>query len=529
MSSPKTIYLIDGSAYLYRAFHAIRNLSNSKGLPTNATYGFTTMLMKLIKERSPEYLAMFFDMKGPTFRHAMYDQYKANRPPMPAEMAQQIPWIKQVVAAFSIPIIEKQGFEADDLIGTLSRRAVEAGFHVVMVTGDKDFMQLVGDGCEMWDPMKEKRTDPATVKSALGITPEQVIDMLGLTGDTADNIPGVPGIGPKTAVKLIAEYGSIQGIYDNLDALKSKKAMHKKLVENREEALLSRKLVVIDRFVDLDPTLQDLETFKMGRPDKAALADLFKTLEFRRLQQEFFEAEPTPEKHYRCLNHLDEIEGVLDALRADLNIPLPHANVPIANTDGGPEDTDTTSHRDLSNSLFNRPVFAIDTETTSPHPMRADLVGISFSWEAHTAYYIPVGHVAPAGITLESDAPLSQPDKAAVLALFRPLLEDPSILKVGQNIKYDYIVLTKQGIRMQGMYFDTMIASYLLNPSQRGHSLDQLALNLLGHQTIKFDEVTGKGKNQILFSEVAIDNRHPLRLRGCRHYLAALQDIEKTH
>ena len=513
MTPPKEIYLIDGSAYLYRAFHAIRNLSNAKGLPTNATYGFTTMLMKLIKERSPEYLAMFFDMKGPTFRHEMYDQYKANRPPMPEEMAQQIPWIKQVVTAFSIPIVEKQGFEADDLIGTLSRRASEAGFHVVMVTGDKDFMQLVGDGCEMWDPMKEKRTDPATVKAELGITPDQVIDMLGLTGDTADNIPGVPGIGPKTALKLIAEYGSIQGIYDNLDALTSKKAMHKKLVENREQALLSRKLVVIDRFVDLDPALQDLETFKMGKPDKAALADLFKTLEFRRLQQEFFEAEPSPEKHYRCLTDLDEIEKVLNQLKEHLNgssrskkglAPLQKNDTPSAREAAPP-------HGDKAVAAVHAdpPVFAIDTETTSPHPMRADLVGISFSWEAHTAYYIPVGHVAPEGITLESAASLSQPDKTAVLALFKPILEDPSILKVGQNIKYDYIVLAKQGIRMQGMYFDTMIASYLLNPSQRGHSLDQLALNLLGHKTIKYDEVTGKGKNQILFSEVAMDTATP--------------------
>lgn len=539
MTSSRSIYLIDGSAYLYRAFHAIRNLSNSKGMPTNAVYGFTTMLLKLLKERSPEYVAMFFDMKGPTFRHEMYDQYKANRPPMPDEMAQQIPWIKKVVTAMGVPIIEKQGFEADDLIGTCARLALEADFHVVMVTGDKDFMQLVSDGCEMWDPMKEKRTDVATVKTELGISPEQVIDMLGLTGDTSDNIPGVPGIGPKTALKLIADYGSIQGIYDNIDALKSKKAMHKKLVDHREDAFLSRKLVVIDRFVSLASEEGEIENLKIGEPDNDALSELFKTLEFRKLQQEFFEAQPVPEKHYHCLTDIDAIDKVLGTLKAhlkgapvskkgadsaldkDRSSDQKRRSVESPSKKGPVDKKDIAESKKMSaDDLFRSPVFAIDTETTSPHPMFADLVGISFSWEPHIAYYIPLGHVtlrsgddeldfAPHDTHNPLDNTPIQPDKSAVLARFKPILEDSAILKVGQNIKYDAIVLAKQGIEMQGMHFDTMIASYLLNPSFRGHGLDQIALNLLGHKTIKYEDVTGKGKHQILFSEVDLDTATP--------------------
>ncbi|SLM28357.1 DNA polymerase I [Desulfamplus magnetovallimortis] len=474
MTKSRTLYLIDGTAYLYRAFHAIRNLSNSKGLPTNATYGFTMMLLKLIRDKEPDYAAMFFDMKGPTFRHEIYDQYKANRPPMPEEMAVQIPWIKKIVAAMNIPVVEKQGYEADDLIGTYTRIAKAQGFFSVMVTGDKDFMQLVDRDCVIWDPMKDKTMDVDSIRNDLGIEPIQVIDMLGLAGDTSDNIPGVPGVGPKTALKLISEYGNIQEIYDNLDNLKSKKAMHKKLLDNREQAFLSRRLVTIERSVEVS---HDLGEFKMEKPDNEALAELFKNLEFRKLQQEYFEALPVPEKDYRCLTKIDDIKKVLD----ELKIP-----------------------------------FAIDTETTSQHPMLAELVGISFSCQPHRAFYIPLAHVRPDldelllnSSDVSSDLLESQPDIGEVLAMLKPILEDPLIPKVGQNIKYDYIVLAKYGIEMQGMVFDTMIASYLLNPSLRGHGLDQIAMDLLGHKTIKYEDVTGKGKKQILFSQVDIETAVP--------------------
>ena len=268
----ENIYLVDGSAYLYRAFHAIRSLSTSTGVPTNATFGFTRILLKLIKEKQPEHVAVFFDVKGPTFRIAMFDAYKANRPPMPEELSVQIPHIKEIVKALNIPIVEKTGFEADDLIGTYARLAEEQGFDVVMVTGDKDFMQLVTDHSVIWDPMKEEIIDSQSIFDTLGLTPVQVVDMLGLAGDTADNIPGVPGVGPKTAQRLIAEHGSIQGIYDNIETLKSKKSLYAKLLDNRDQAFLSRDLVAIDREVEVEIPLEE---FIISPFDHERLAEIF--------------------------------------------------------------------------------------------------------------------------------------------------------------------------------------------------------------------------------------------------------------
>ncbi|GAB6145403.1 DNA polymerase I [Desulfocicer niacini] len=477
----KELFLIDGSAYLYRAFHAIRNLSNSKGLPTNATFGFTRMLLKLIKERTPNYIAMFFDVKGPTFRHEMYDQYKATRPPMPEDMAQQIPWIKEVVTAFGIPIVEKQGFEADDLIGTCARLGEEKGFSTIMVTGDKDFMQLVTDHCVIYDPMKEKTIDKAAIKQDFNLTPTQIIDMLGLAGDTSDNIPGVPGVGPKTAMKLLKDHGSIQGIYDHLDELKGKKALHKKLSDNKEQAFLSRRLVAIDQHVNIPFVIED---FKAVDPDTQTLSTLFKTLEFRQLQEEFTPQAAPIKKTYICLTDLNDIKKELNQARQAGR-------------------------------------FAIDTETTSQHPMLAELVGISFSYKPHHACYIPLGHVT------FGNEKFVQPDRGLVLDLIKPLLEDRTIHKLGQNIKYDYIVLFRCGISMQGMIFDTMIASHLLTPSHRGHSLDHIALTLLGHKTIKYEDMVGKGKNQITFNEVEIEKAVDYAAEDADITLLASQILEE--
>jgi len=224
MTEEKTIYLIDGTAYIHRAYHAIRGLTNSKGLPTNAVFGFTRMLIKLMDDRDPEYVGMFFDARGPTFRHDMYADYKANRPPMSEDMAVQIPYIKKITAAFNLPIIEMQGYEADDLIGTLARMAEKIGFTVIMITGDKDFMQLVTEKSSIWDPMKESATDLQTIREKFGIEPQQMIDVQGLSGDTADNVPGVPGIGQKTAITLIKTYNSMQELYAKLDTITKKKA-----------------------------------------------------------------------------------------------------------------------------------------------------------------------------------------------------------------------------------------------------------------------------------------------------------------
>ncbi|MDY0222089.1 MAG: DNA polymerase I [Desulfobacterium sp.] len=452
----QNIYLVDGSAYLYRAFHAIRSLSTSTGFPTNATFGFTRILLKLIKEKQPEHVAVFFDVKGPTFRNAMFDAYKANRPPMPEELSAQIPHIKEIVKALNIPIVEKTGFEADDLIGTYARLAEEQGFDVVMVTGDKDFMQLVTDHSMIWDPMKEEIIDRQSIFDTLGLTPLQVVDMLGLAGDTADNIPGVPGVGPKTAQKLIAEHGSIQGIYDNIETLKSKKSLYAKLLDNREQAFLSRELVAIDREVEVEIPLKE---FIISPFDHERLAEIFKELEFTKLYQEFKPQKTPGEKEYLLVTEIDRIkELVKDLERAD--------------------------------------ILSVDTETTSQYPMLAKLVGVSFAMDDHRAFYIPLGHTG-------MDAG-NQPDFKQTMEILSPLLENPAVKKVGQNIKYDYIVLKNHGIRMQGIEFDTMIASHLLNPSHRGHSLDKIAMELLDHKTTPYKEVTGRGKAQISFNEVEI-------------------------
>jgi DNA polymerase I len=473
MDTSKKIFLIDGSAFLYRAFHAIRSLKTSKGHPTNATFGFTRIMLKLIKENNPEYAVVFFDVKGLTFRHEKYDQYKANRSPMPDELSVQIPDIKKIISAFNIPVVEKVGFEADDLVGTYSKLAQKKGFEVVMVTGDKDFIQLVTDRCVLWDPMKDTIKDKVQIKKEMGIEPEQFIDILGLAGDSADNIPGVKGVGPKTAIKLIQEFGSIENIYKNLDTLKSKKKLYENLSASEDIVLLSRYLATIDTSV---PVRKDIEDFKLKDFDTQKAFDLFRDFEFKALAAQFAQKAEKLEKIYKLITTTKELEK-------------------------------------LASVLQSKEIFAIDTETTSKHPMEADLVGISFSFRENQGFYIPIGHI---NMEAELDDPIStepiptdedkirQPDKEDILRIFKPLLENPEIKKVGQNIKYDYIVLSRFGIKMQGISFDTMIASYLLNPSVRGHSLDQIAMNLFGYKTILYEEVVGKGKNEINFNEVPI-------------------------
>jgi len=456
MADAKKIFLIDGSAFLYRAFHAIRSLSTSKGHPTNATFGFTRIMLKLIKDNAPEYAVVLFDVKGPTFRHKLYDQYKANRPPMPEELAAQIPDIKRVISALNIPIVEKLGFEADDLVGTYARLAQEKGFEVVMVTGDKDFIQLITENCTLWDPMKDTLSDANKIKEDMGIDPAQFIDVLGLAGDTADNIPGVRGVGPKTAIKLIAEFGSINNLYDNLDRIKTRKKLYENVSSSKDIVLLSRDLATID---DSVPVKKSIEEFKLQDFDRKKAFELFKEFEFKTLAAEFAQKADKTEKIYKLITTPKELEKLAHVLEA-------------------------------------KQIFAIDTETTSKHPTKAELVGISFSFRENQGFYIPIGH--------KGGNECEQPAKEDILKFFKPVLENPEVKKVGQNIKYDYIVLSRYGITLEGIAFDTMIASYLLNPSVRGHSLDKIAMDLFGYKTISYEEVTGKGKSQINFSDVPI-------------------------
>ncbi|OGR52063.1 MAG: DNA polymerase I, partial [Desulfobacula sp. RIFOXYB2_FULL_45_6] len=349
-----------------------------------------------------------------------------------------------------------------------------------MVTGDKDFIQLVTDRCTLWDPMKDSIRDAGQIKEEMGINPEQFIDILGLSGDTSDNIPGVAGVGPKTAIELIVKFGSIENLYQNLDSLKKKKKLHENLSQSKDIVLLSRKLATIDRFV---PVTEQMEDFKIIPYNTQEAFSLFQELEFNTLMNEFAKKPDPSEKIYKCITHLGELEK-------------------------------------LAHVLSNKGIFALDTETTSKNPTEARLVGISFSYMENQGFYIPVGHTAPGEI--------EQPAKEDILRIFTPVLENPDIKKVGQNIKYDYIVLSRFGITLQGIAFDTMIASYLLNPSTRGHSLDSIAMTLFGHKTISYEEVTGKGKDQIGFQDVPIPEAVAYACEDADLTFMAYQELKKS-
>jgi len=447
------LFLIDTSAYFYRAYFALPPLSTSAGLPTNAIYGFTTMLLKLLDQHSPTHIAAVLDRPEPTFRHEFYDQYKANRAVMPDDLQEQIPHIRDVIGAFNIRAVEKPGFEADDIIGTLALKAAAEGCEVVIISGDKDLCQLIGPRITMLDTMKDKLMDPAAVRDKYGLGPEHIVDMLALTGDTSDNVPGVPGIGPKTAQSLLAQFGTLDSIYEKLDQVTQKKA-RASLEQYRDQAYLSKKLVTIDTAVEIDCTWQDCV---LSPPDSQALQELYKKFEFTRLLKAQAAAEPRPEKNYRALIAPQELEQLYETLAG-----------------------------------LER--FTLDLETTSLFPMLADIVGISFAWSDHGAVYIPLAHQ---GVS-------QQPDRGEVLGRLKPILENPAIGKVGHNIKYEYIVLKKYGIELQGIFCDTMVASYVLNPSRYRHNLDDVALDRLNHTMISFKDVAGSGKKQVTFDLVPL-------------------------
>jgi DNA polymerase-1 len=463
MSARSIVYLVDGSAYIYRAFYAIRQpLSTSQGLPTKAVFGFKNMLERLIRQEKPSHLAVAFDERGPTFRHEVDPTYKAHRPPMPEELAVQLPYIRRLVMAWNIPCLSLAGYEADDILGTLARRFETAGYDVILVSGDKDLCQLVTEHTTILDTMKDLRLGIAEVQERFGVEPGRVIEVLGLMGDSSDNIPGVPGIGEKTARQLITEFGTIEALLARVDEVKQAR-VRERLQQHAESARVSRQQATIDMQVPMDVSL---EALTVKTPDLPALRALYEELEFK---TELQALGPTPEKapvakHYRSILSLDELDAVLAVLHQ---------------AEG----------------------FALDTETTSQDPMRADLVGISLAWTADEGVYIPVGH-------LYLGAP-KQLDKAVVLERLRPLLEDPSKPKYGQNIKYDFIVLHRQGITLQGLAFDTMVAGYLINPSRRANNLDALAREYLQYTPISYEEVAGKGARQVTFDQVDIDRATP--------------------
>lgn len=496
MDSAKTVYLVDASAYMYRSYHAVRNLKASDGFPTNAVFGYTRMITKLLKTFAPQYGALLFDAKGPTFRHKMYPDYKATRPPLPEDFALQIPVIKDMSKAFAFPSIELLGYEADDLIATLARRMANRGFNVVVVTSDKDCLQVITPIIKLWDPVKELWRDEAYLAEDFGITAAQIVEMMALSGDSSDNVPGVRGIGPKGALELILAYGSLEGIYAHIDELKRPK-QREALLENKDNAFLSRELVTLNYDVPLTTTIDDL---RLQTPDYAVLAQYYKRLEFRDLLKD-------AEAH---LQGAGDLFAATEPPKAALNVPPPVASAsgPLETlpeldfNPNGPFDykavlTETELDAVVA-EIKAAGAFAVDTETDSTNAVEAMLVGISLACTPNRAWYIPLKHNylgAPQQLPLTT-----------VIAKLGPLLANAGLVKYGQNIKYDAIVLHNAGFTLAGPLFDTMIAAFLLDPAQRSYGLDAMALNLFGHEMIHFSDVCGKGKTQITFNMAELES-----------------------
>jgi DNA polymerase I len=468
MDKSKSLYIIDGSSYIFRAYFGIRQfLLTSTGFPTNALYGFINMLQKVVKDEKPDYLCVAFDSKEKTFRHDIYPEYKANRDAPPEDLVKQFPYFEPLVAAYNISSLRVPGFEADDIIGTLAQKGAKAGYSVVIVSGDKDMMQLVSPKVQMLDTMKNKWFGTKEVEEKFGVPPEKVIEVMGLMGDSSDHIPGVKGVGLKTATELIQKYGSIDGLYKWIDKIEKKK-LKEKLVQDKELALLSRKLVTIYTEMKLDCTLDDLKV----RPSKNEdLKKLFSEFEFSSMLTGLEDGDGESR---------EESKNFKESIKQNYETVLTKTNL-----------------NKWIKKLKENKIFALDLETTSLQPVKARAVGISFSCEAGDACYIPLAH-SYLGVP-------EQLEMKWVLKKLKPLLEDPKIKKVGQNIKYDFIVFKNEGIDLQGITFDTMLASYLLNPSSRGHNLDALALEHLGHTTIKYKDVVGTASKEIGFDVVDVE------------------------
>ncbi len=461
----KQLVLVDGSSYLYRAFHAMPNLANSRGESTGAVYGIVNMLRRLMREYDTPYLAVVFDAPGKTFRDRLYSAYKANRPPMPDELRSQIDKVHAVIGALGLPLLSVPDVEADDVIGTLARAATAHGMETLIVSGDKDLAQLVDSKVRMCDSMKDVVYDVEGVEAKFGVPPERIVDFLALVGDTSDNIPGVPKVGPKTAVRWLKEYGSLDQLVAQADGIPGK--VGENLRASLDQLPLSHQLATVKCDVALEEQPDDL---KIGTPDEDALRQLYADLEFKTWLADL-----------GGLNEVDEGDG---AVTAQYEIVL-----------------DKKSLSRWLKQLSKAPLFAFDTETTSLNAMRARIVGVSFAVKPGEGAYVPLAHDY-------LDAPL-QLNREEVLEALRPLLEDSNQEKVGQNLKYDCTVLSNHGITLAGMRFDTMLESYVLDSTGSRHDMDTLALKYLGHKTISYQAVAGKGKNQLSFNEVPLEEAGP--------------------
>ena len=459
--SQHPLYLIDGSSYIFRAYYGIRaDLSTSGGFPTNAVYGFANMLLKFLREYEPRYLGIVFDSEGEVFRNEIYPEYKANRDEAPESLKLQFPKIFELVKAFSIPMLAMEGYEADDIMGTIARAQKES--KVVLITGDKDFCQLVSENVTLVDTMRERVTGEREVRRKYGVEPGQMVDFFALVGDKVDNVPGVAGVGEKTASALISKYGNLEGVYGNLDELRPSVA--RRLREHKNDAYLSRELVTIKTDVDIETKIED---FKYGGYAAEDLRGILSELEFEKL--------------------LDEIG----------------ASPPPSDGEAVGYDSYETVFKEeslgrITSMIKEAGELSIDLETDSKLPMNARIVGFSLCLGPGRAFYVPVGHT---GI-IEAE---KQMDIDTALSILKPVLESEDVKKIGQNIKYEMLVLRNHGVRLRGIYFDTMLAAHLLDASRTSYKLDELSRTELGHKMISYGDVTGKGKSKKSFAEVDIE------------------------
>lgn len=473
---PRHLYLIDGSAYIFRAFFALPPMTRSDGTPTNAVMGFSSMILNLIEQTDADYVAVIFDAKRENFRNEIYPDYKGHRPDAPEELRPQFSLIRDATEAFNLPCLEMEGYEADDLIATYAKQAVAKGSKVTIVSSDKDLMQLVQDGIEMWDPMKNTAIHHDQVVEKFGVGPDRVVDVQALAGDSTDNVPGVPGIGIKTAAQLITEYGDLDALLERAGEIKQPKR-RENLIEHAELARISRELVRLKQDVPVQVPLEELKR----RPlDNDRLLDFLKLMEFKRLIARFQTEEAA----------LEASEAAAAPAETDYQLVQ-----------------DEAALKGWIDAAYKTGVLAVDTETTGLDAMQADLVGICLSTEPGKACYIPLAHIGEGEGDLLSSGNTEAPKQipmATALDMLRPVLADPSVLKVGQNLKYDLQILGRLDVPVTPID-DTMLMSFCVDGGAHGHGMDELADLHLGMKTIKFEEVCGKGKNQITFDKVPLD------------------------
>ena len=533
-SDRRVLYLVDGTAQMFRAYFAIRGLTNADGLATNAVFGFTSTLRKLLEDEKPGHIGVAFDLAGPTFREAKYADYKAHRPPVPEDLNVQFPYAKEVCEGFRIPVLELEGFEADDLIATYTKRAREQGFDVVVVASDKDLLQLVGDGVTVLNPSKNLRLDSAGVREHFGVLPEHVRDVLGLQGDAVDNIPGVPGVGEKTAIEMVSTYGGMDAILERARRFVAAWTAKDAAVEAGAPSAELRS--ALDALIAVEPAGELRDRLAAARDAVAAGASDAKQAKGLVKLLKDLDKGSSRRIWFAVVEYEDQARLSKDLATVDVDVPVAfdpralrldppdraklavlfrslgfrtltaefEADAPVAPTPAAPSEkatyrgvTTRAQLEELATALRKAGRFAVDTETNSQDPMRAAIVGISAAWRAGEGFYIPLAHRylgVPDQLELET-----------VREVLGPVLADPSIGKLGQNFKYDLHVLRRHGLPVEGWALDTMVAAFLLEPDRLSFGLDQLAAHLLGHETIKYASLVGTGAKQITLDQVEVE------------------------